>query len=78
MNGIFSATPAPASIRLVIGSQGLLLVQSCIAWQLPAVPDQFRVLVGVTALVTLAALIGAAIGERGHHRPSPGRPRHGR
>ncbi|MFT4052943.1 MAG: hypothetical protein QM681_00435 [Novosphingobium sp.] len=78
MNGIFSATPAPASIRLVIGSQGLLLVQSCIAWQLPAAPDLFRMLVGVTAFVTVAALAGAAIGERNRDRPSPKRGCHDR
>lgn len=78
MNGIFSSTPAPGPIRLIIGSQGLLLVQSFIAWQLPDVPGLFRVLVAITAVIATAALISAALGE---DRQSPRpywRRRHGR
>lgn len=78
MNGIFSSTPAPGPIRLMVGSQGLLLVQSFIAWQLPAVPTLFRMLVAITAIVAMAALICAAIGEdRGSCQPW-WRRRHGR
>ncbi|MDR6709286.1 hypothetical protein J2X73_003675 [Novosphingobium sp. 1748] len=64
MNGILSATPAPRPIRLLVGSQGLLLMQSLIAWHLPAVPGLFRMLVAVTGLVALAALVTAIAGEK--------------
>ncbi len=78
MNGIFSATPAPGPIRLLIGSQGLLLVQSCIALQLPAVPGRFRLLVVLTAIIAMAALISAAIGEDRNGGQPGWRRRHGR
>ena len=78
MNGIFSSTPAPGPIRLMVGSQGLLLVQSFIAWQLPAVPNLFRILVGITAIVAMAALIGAAVGEDRESSQLYWRRRHGR
>jgi len=78
VNGIFSATPAPGPIRLLIGSQGLVLVQTCIAWQLPAVPAVVRILGAVLAVIAIAALISAAIGETSEN-PSPyWRRRHGR
>ncbi|ALR20092.1 MULTISPECIES: hypothetical protein [Sphingobium] len=78
MNGIFSSTPAPGPIRLIVGSQGLLLVQSFIAWQLPAVPGLFRLLVAITAIIATAALITAALGED-RKTPQPyWRRRHGR
>jgi hypothetical protein len=68
MNGIFSATPAPGPIRLLIGSQGLALVQSCIAWQLPSVPAVVRILGAVIAVIAIVALISAAIGEGRENR----------
>lgn len=64
MNGIFSSTPAPRPIRLIVGSQGLLLMQSLMAWHLPAVPGLFRMLVAVTGLLALAALVAAIAGEK--------------
>ncbi|MFZ2997396.1 hypothetical protein [Sphingobium sp.] len=78
MNGIFSSTPAPGPIRLMVGSQGLLLVQSFIAWQLPAVPNLFRILVGITAIVAMAALISAAVGKDRESSQLYWRRRHGR
>lgn len=78
MNGIFSATPAPGPIRLLIGSQGLAVVQSCITWQLPTVPAVLRILGAVIAVIAIATLISAAIGD-GRENPSPHwRRRHGR
>ncbi|NML12736.1 hypothetical protein HHL08_21810 [Sphingobium sp. AR-3-1] len=68
VNGIFSATPAPGPIRLLIGSQGLVLVQTCIAWQLPAVPAVVRILGAVLAVIAIVALISAAIGEGRENR----------
>ncbi|EJU15086.1 hypothetical protein LH128_00352 [Sphingomonas sp. LH128] len=62
----------------MVGSQGLLLVQSCIAWQLPGVPDRFRLLVVITAITALAALISAAIGEDRNGDQRGWRRRHGR
>jgi intracellular septation protein A len=78
MNGIFSSTPAPGPIRLIVGSQGLLLVQSFIAWQLPAVPGLFRLLVVITAIIATAALITAALGEDRKNPQPYWRRRHGR
>lgn len=78
MNGIFSSTPAPGPIRLLIGSQGLALVQSCIAWQLPAMPVVVRVLGALIAIIATAALISAAIGEARENRPPHWRRCHGR
>ncbi|HEX7783952.1 MAG TPA: hypothetical protein VF509_14185 [Sphingobium sp.] len=78
MNSIFSSTPAPGPIRLIVGSQGLLLVQSFIAWQLPGVPTLFRILVAITAIVAMAAFISAALGVD-RESPQPyWRRRHGR
>ncbi|SER14047.1 hypothetical protein [Sphingobium sp. YR768] len=78
MNGIFSSTPAPGSIRLLVGSQGLLLVQCSISWQLPDVPGLFRALVVLTAIVATAALITSIIGEDRDSREPYWRRRHGR
>lgn len=78
MNGIFSSTPAPGPIRLIVGSQGLLLVQSFIAWQLPEVPGLFRLLVVMTAIIATAALISAALGEDRQSSQPYWRRRHGR
>ncbi|WP_176482805.1 hypothetical protein [Sphingobium sp. D43FB] len=77
MNGIFSATPAPGPIRLLIGSQGLALVQTCIAWQLPSVPAVVRILGAVIAVIATAALISAAVGEGRENRPPYWKQRHG-
>ncbi len=78
VNGIFSSTPAPGPIRLLVGSQGLLLVQSCIACQLPAVPGRFRLLVVITAIIATVAVISAAIGEDRNGGQAGWRRRHGR
>ncbi len=78
MNGIFSATPAPGPIRLLIGSQGLALVQTCIAWQLPSVPAVVRILGAVLAVIAIAALISATIGEARENPTPHWRCRHGR
>ncbi|MFQ3896668.1 MULTISPECIES: hypothetical protein [Sphingobium] len=78
MNGIFSATPAPGPIRLLIGSQGLALVQTCVAWQLPTAPAVVRILSAVIAVIAIAALISAAIGEARENRAPYWRRRHGR
>jgi len=78
VNGIFSSTPAPGPIRLLIGSQGLALVQSFIAWQLPAMPAVVRLLGAAIAIIATTALISAAIGEGHESRPPYWRRRHGR
>lgn len=78
MNGIFSGTPAPGPIRLLIGCQGLALVQSCIAWQLPAMPAVVRILGAAIAIIATAALVSAAIGEGRENRPPHWRRCHGR
>jgi hypothetical protein len=78
VNGIFSTAPAPGPIRLLIGSQGLALVQSCIAWQLPAMPAVVRLLGVAIAIIATAALISAAIGEGRESPELHRRRRHGR
>jgi hypothetical protein len=62
----------------MVGSQGLLLVQSFIAWQLPAVPTLFRILVAITAIAAMAAFISATIGEDRASCQPYWRRRHGR
>ena len=78
VNGIFSSTPAPGPIRLLVGSQGLALVQSCIAWQSPAMPAVVRLLGAAIAIIATAALVSAAIGEGRENHPPYWARRHGR
>lgn len=62
MRGIFSSAPAP--IRLLVGSQILLLVQAFLLLRSAQVLDAMpRAIVLVTALAALAALIAAIRGE---------------
>jgi hypothetical protein len=63
MNGIFSATPAPGPIRLIVGSHGLQLVQSGLVLRLPTMSMSFRVLIIVFGLIAVACLILAIMGE---------------
>jgi len=78
VNGIFSATPAPRLVRLVVGSEGLLLIQSVIAWHLPDTPSSQRLLILITGLLAISALVLGLIGEMRTVRRPDGRPGHGR
>ncbi|MGA1809356.1 hypothetical protein VHN57_10265 [Sphingobium sp. WW5] len=63
MNGIFSSAPCQSSIRLVVGTQLLLLVQAgIIIWARPAAND-IRGLVLLAFALGLAGFIAAVCGE---------------
>ena len=80
MRGALSAAPAPCAIRLLVGSHLLFLVQAGIV--LTSAPRScfiVEMLVLMTAMIGVAALVTAILGEPA--TPSPGtkgRNRHGR
>lgn len=64
MRGIFSSAPAPSAIRLLVGSQMLLLVQAGLVLSgRSALHGPAATLLLVTMLVSFAALIAAIRGE---------------
>jgi hypothetical protein len=74
MNGIFSATPSLGSIRLLVGSKMLLLVQAWLVLRCERLTGgMMPVIVGLTAVVGVVALVGAIIGEP---KETPGTHRH--
>lgn len=78
MNGIFSTSPCPSSIRLLVGTHLLLIVQSSLVlWSAPDLGGN-RALIWVTLVLGLSAFICAACGES-RTPPVPWRERrHGR
>ena len=78
MRGALSSTPAPSAVRLLVGSQLLLLIQ--VGLVLASRPPLHRPLVVIVlafGLVGLAALICAIRGEPASDTPIQ-RARHGR
>lgn len=79
MRGIFSSAPAPSAIRLLVGSEILLLVQvGLVLNSRPPLHGAVATIVAIIAVVSLAALIAAVLGEpadasRSHRRPYRGR-----
>jgi hypothetical protein len=75
MRGIFSSAPSPGSIRLLLGSKLLLLIQ---AW-LVLCSDRLLhgmlwFVVGAIVVIAILCLVGAVLGEpqdsaEDHHRP---------
>lgn len=63
MNGIFSASPSPRAIRLVVAGLLLGCAQPAILLSAPEGTALPRSLIFVLALLALGALIGAVIGE---------------
>lgn len=64
MRGIFSGTPAPSAIRLLVGSHLLLLIQAGLVLNSRQPLDtMLATLVLMLAVVGLAALIAAIVGE---------------
>lgn len=64
MRGILSSAPAPSAIRLLVGSQVLLLIQAVLVLRsLPNLASMFGILLLLLAIVGIAALISAVIGE---------------
>lgn len=78
MRGIFSSAPAPSAIRLLVGSQMLLLVQTGLILSNPRpLHPPVTILVFLVAVVSLAALIAAILGEPTDAFPSHRRPHRG-
>lgn len=66
MNGILSAHPGQGAIRLLVGSHGLLLVQSAFtAWG--GVEDGSRILTIVALGIAVPAFVCALIGDGADH-----------
>lgn len=63
MNGIFSTSPCPSSIRLLVGTHLLLIVQSSLVlWSAPDLGGN-QALIWLTLLLGITALICAVRGE---------------
>lgn len=78
MNGIFSATPCQSSIRLLVGTHLLLLVQAALVIWSASVPGEMQALVILVFVLGLAAFICALRGDNGEDRKDWWRRRHGR
>ncbi|MCW6536044.1 hypothetical protein [Sphingomonas lycopersici] len=78
MNGIFSSSPASRSVRLVIGSNGLLLIQAAITWYLPNTENEARLLIVATCVPAIMALLFAIRGETRRGRAQRWGRRHAR
>lgn len=78
MNGIFSATPCQSSIRLLVGTHLLLLVQSALVIWSASVPGEMHALVILVFVLGFAAFICALRGEDGRDRTDWWRHRRGR
>lgn len=78
MNGIFSTSPCPSSIRLLVGTHLLLIVQSgLVLWSAPDLGGN-QALIWLTLVLGLSAFICAVCGESSTP-PVPWRERrHGR
>jgi hypothetical protein len=64
VRGILSASPAPSAIRLLVGSQLLLLIQAGLVLNSPQPLDTMLLaIVLMLAIVGASALIAAIIGE---------------
>ena len=78
MNGIFSNAPCPSSIRLLVGTHMLLLVQAgLVLWSAP-VPGEMQALVLLVFVIGLSAFICAVRGDSGEDRRDWWRRRRGR
>lgn len=65
MTGILSCAPARGPIRLLVGTQLLLLVQTVLVCQASdPLPMSLRLFLGVSGILGLTALIVAIRGER--------------
>lgn len=63
MNGIFSAAPCPSSIRLLVGTHLLLIVQSgLVLWSAPDLGGN-QVLICLTLVLGFSAFVCAVCGE---------------
>ncbi len=77
MNGILSARPCQGAVRLLVGSHGLLLVQSILTLCSRADDDGCRLIAIVALGIAAPAFLCALIGDGADH-DRPWRHRHGR
>jgi hypothetical protein len=79
MTGLLSSAPGAASIRLLVGSQLLLIVQAGLVVRAKgAVSDMLWAISLAALLMGLACLASAVRGERPNASLPAGRPNHGR
>lgn len=70
MNGILTRAPAPSSVRLLVGSQMLLLIHAgLVLGSRPPVEPALGLLTLLVSLTAAAALVGAIAGESGNTSP---------
>jgi drug/metabolite transporter (DMT)-like permease len=70
MSGILSRRPAPGPIRLLVGTQLMLLVQSLLLYEASdALPSGLQVFLLATWILGTAALIAAVRGDRDEGEP---------
>ena len=63
MNGIFSASPCPSSIRLLVGTHLLMILQSgLVLWSAPDLGGN-QALIWLTLVLGISAFIFAVCGE---------------
>lgn len=77
MNGILSAHPGQGAIRLLVGSHGLLLVQSTLTLWTGLTDDGHRMLAIVALGIAVPAFLCALVGDGADH-DQPWRHRHDR
>ncbi|MGI9377305.1 MAG: hypothetical protein ACR2PC_14635 [Tsuneonella suprasediminis] len=78
MNGIFSTAPCPSSIRLLVGTHLLLIVQSgLVLWSAPDLGGN-QALVWLTLVLGISAFIYAVCGESRTPHVAWRERRHGR
>ncbi|PZU12131.1 MAG: hypothetical protein DI606_10245 [Sphingobium sp.] len=79
MTGILSSAPARGPVRLLVGTQLLLLVQTVLVCQASdLLPTSLRLFLGVSGILGLTALIVAVRGERRDQGKPWWAKRHGR
>lgn len=79
MTGILSSSPARGPIRLLVGTQLLLLVQTVLVCQASdPLPTSLRLFLVVSGILGLTALIVAVRGERRDQGKPWWAKRHGR
>ncbi|CAM8668379.1 hypothetical protein MCEMIE4_04286 [Sphingobium cupriresistens] len=83
MKGLLSATPAPGPIRLLVGTQLMLLIQTLLVFEVSEnLPGALQALLVMSGALGLSALIVAVRGPTGEQTDEQGkewwRRRHGR
>lgn len=79
MSGILSSRPAAGPVRLLVGTQLMLLVQTVLIFEASApLPTPLRALLVMNWVVGVSALIAAVRGSRADQAPPWWRRRHDR